>query len=211
MIPEEKIHVVNYGVDHSFYYPREKNAENCSVLYIGEVSRSKGVDSLIRAFHLVKQEVAEANLIIGGTYSKDQSFFKKICQDLGISHVRVVSAMESEVQTVFCASGSGMGYLGDALNYKAGVLVTGDVRYHAALEALELGIAVIDAGHYGMEKTAVSLLLKSFQTEFERQHLKISCIACNVEDDPFVEIYTERGGFPGERRNTTSRRASGDR
>ncbi len=115
---------------------------------------------------------------------------QKICQDLGISHVRVVRAMECEVQTVFCASGSGMGYLRDALNYKADVLVTGDVRYHAALEALELGMPVIDAGHYGTEKAAVSILLESFQTEFEREHLKISCIACNVEDDPFVEIYT---------------------
>ena len=115
---------------------------------------------------------------------------QKICQDLGISHVRVVSAMECEIQTVFSASGSGMGYLGDALNYKADVLVTGDVRYHAALEALELGMPVIDAGHYGTEKVAISVLLECFQTEFEREHLQISCIACNFEDDPFVEIYT---------------------
>jgi GTP cyclohydrolase I len=115
---------------------------------------------------------------------------QKISQDLGILHVRVVSAGECEVQTVFCASGSGMGYLGDALNYKADVMVTGDVRYHAALEALELAMPVIDAGHYGMEKLAVSILLESFKTEFERENLKISCIPCNIEDDPFVEIYT---------------------
>jgi GTP cyclohydrolase I len=119
----------------------------------------------------------------------------KISQDLGISHVRIVSRVECEVQSVFCASGSGMGYLADALNYKADVMVTGDVRYHAALEALELGMPVIDAGHYGLEKEAVSMLLECFQKEFEREHLEISCIACNVEQDPFLEICNPRGGF----------------
>ncbi len=120
---------------------------------------------------------------------------EKISQDLGISHVRIVSTVECEVQSVFCASGSGMGYLADALNYKADVMVTGDVRYHAALEALELGMPVIDAGHYGLEKEAVSMLLECFQKEFEREHLEISCIACNVEQDPFLEIFNPRGGL----------------
>ncbi len=136
---------------------------------------------------------------------------EKISRDLGISHVRVVSRMECEVQTVFCASGSGMGYLGEALNHNADVMVTGDVRYHAALEALELGMPVIDAGHYGLEIAAVSMLLDCFQKEFEREHLEISCIACNVEEDPFVEICTPRGGLSVERTVTTSRRTSGDR
>jgi len=42
-VPESKIHVVNYGVDHTVYYPRPavKRAAR-QVLYIGEVSRSKG-------------------------------------------------------------------------------------------------------------------------------------------------------------------------
>jgi dinuclear metal center YbgI/SA1388 family protein len=135
----------------------------------------------------------------------------RISQELEISHLRIISATEREVQRVFCASGSGMGYLVDALNYKADVMVTGDVRYHAALEALELGMPVIDAGHYGLEKGAAAILQERFQTEFERERLKVKCIACNIEQDPFTEICSQRGGFSIERTDSTSGTTSGDR
>jgi GTP cyclohydrolase I len=133
---------------------------------------------------------------------------KKISQKLEISNMRIISAVERDVQRVFCASGSGMGYRAGALKYKADVMVTGDVRYHAALEALELGMPIIDAGHYGLEKAAVSILLECFQTEFERERLEVSCIACDIEHDPFVDICTERGGFSVERTDSTSRTTS---
>jgi dinuclear metal center YbgI/SA1388 family protein len=136
---------------------------------------------------------------------------EKISQKLEISHLRIISATEREVQRVFCASGSGMGYLVNALNYEADVMVTGDVRYHAALEALELGMPVIDAGHYGLEKAAVAILQESFQTEFERERLEVKCIACNIEQDPFVEICRQRGGFSLERTDSTAGTTSGDR
>jgi putative NIF3 family GTP cyclohydrolase 1 type 2 len=104
-----------------------------------------------------------------------------------------------------------MGYLVDALNHKADVMVTGDVRYHAALEALELGMPIIDAGHYGLEKGAIAILRERFQTEFERERLEVECIACNIEQDPFVEICSQRGGFSLERTDSTSGTTSGDR
>ena len=135
----------------------------------------------------------------------------KVSRELEISHLRIISATEREVQRVFCASGSGMGYLVNALNYKADVMVTGDVRYHAALEALELGMPIIDAGHYGLEKAAAAILQERFQREFERERLEVKCVACNIEQDPFVEMCSQRGGFSVERTDSTSGTTSGDR
>ena len=43
----------------------------------------------------------------------------------------------------------------DAIAAGADVLVTGDVRHHAALDALELGLALIDAGHHATESAAM--------------------------------------------------------
>ena len=37
------------------------------------------------------------------------------------------------------------------LKGKATWIVTGDVDYHSAIDAVAQGIAVIDAGHYGTE------------------------------------------------------------
>ncbi len=84
---------------------------------------------------------------------------RKIAKDLEISHVRVISENDTEVRTLFFAAGSGMSYLGEALRQSVDVMVTGDVRYHAAREALEMGMPVIDAGHYGLEIGAVDLLI----------------------------------------------------
>jgi GTP cyclohydrolase I len=112
----------------------------------------------------------------------------KIAGDLQIPHVRVISNSDTEVRTVFLASGSGMSYLEEALRRNVDVMITGDVRYHAAREALEMGMPVIDAGHYGLEKGAPDLLSAAFEAEFSRLGLVITCINCRLEKEPFIEI-----------------------
>jgi len=113
---------------------------------------------------------------------------RKIAADLGISQVRIISEGDGEVRRVFCASGSGMGYFQEAIRQRADVIVTGDVRYHAAREALEMGIPVIDPGHYGLERGAVSLLASAFRRECEELGLDIQCIECNSEKEPFAAL-----------------------
>ncbi len=113
----------------------------------------------------------------------------KVAQDLGLPHFRIVSDAERLVETVFCVSGSGMGYLEQALRHRADAMITGDVRYHAAREAEWAGMPVIDAGHYGLEKIAIPLLVRSFQREFDRMGLEVSCVSCDLEEEPFVDIY----------------------
>ena len=38
-----------------------------------------------------------------------------------------------------------------ALDKKADVLITGDIDHHTGIDAVAQGLAVIDAGHYGIE------------------------------------------------------------
>ena len=38
-----------------------------------------------------------------------------------------------------------------ALDKKADVLITGDIGHHEGIDAVAQGLAVIDAGHYGIE------------------------------------------------------------
>lgn len=47
--------------------------------------------------------------------------------------------------------GSGKGEIGLALGLGAEVYVTGDMGHHPALDAMAEGLAVVDAGHYGLE------------------------------------------------------------
>ena len=41
--------------------------------------------------------------------------------------------------------------ISDALAAGADVYVTGDIDHHSGIDALQAGLAVIDAGHYGTE------------------------------------------------------------
>jgi putative NIF3 family GTP cyclohydrolase 1 type 2 len=121
-----------------------------------------------------------------------------------IPHVRIVAESDCPVQLVLCATGSGMGYLKEALEYRADVLITGDVKYHAAREALELGMPVIDAGHFGLEKMAISLMMESFQGHFTSIGLEVNCLPCDLEKEPFLHIYDVEEDFSVERANTAS-------
>lgn len=62
------------------------------------------------------------------------------------------------VQRVCACPGSGMDYLDQAAALGCDTLVTGDVRYHAALDAREQGINVVDLGHFATEEIIVSPL-----------------------------------------------------
>jgi putative NIF3 family GTP cyclohydrolase 1 type 2 len=127
-----------------------------------------------------------------------------VARNLLISHLRVVAHGNGFVERVFLASGSGMSHLPEAVRHGADVMITGDVRYHAAKEAMELGIPVIDAGHYGLEKFAAELLKGAFQAQFRNLGLSVDCVACDVEEEPFLNIYHREEDFTVERAITAS-------
>jgi glycosyltransferase involved in cell wall biosynthesis len=82
-----KVHVVNYGVDHATYFQRPLERAARRVLYVGEVSRSKGVEVLIRAFAEVQKRVPDAELLIGGKPAKDSPMLEELARSLGIHNL----------------------------------------------------------------------------------------------------------------------------
>lgn len=62
------------------------------------------------------------------------------------------------VRRVALANGSGGSLIGAAIRSGANVLVTGEVRYHDALDAMASGLAIIEAGHDATEWPLVSVL-----------------------------------------------------
>ena len=72
-----------------------------------------------------------------------------------LDQVRVYGNGADTVITCAILPGSGKGEIDLAAAAGADVYVTGDVNHHAGIDAVEKGIAVIDAGHYGVEKLFV--------------------------------------------------------
>lgn len=60
--------------------------------------------------------------------------------------------------------GSGMSLWREAVDAGCDTIVTGDVKYHSAIEAFETGLNVVDLGHYGTE----SIIVRPFAEKLER-------------------------------------------
>lgn len=72
--------------------------------------------------------------------------------DLRPGQIRAAGDRSQQIYRAAVCTGAGSEFMEEALAAGCQVLITGDVKYHEAMRAKELGIGVIDAGHYGTEK-----------------------------------------------------------
>lgn len=86
-------------------------------------------------------------------------FAKEIKQKLKISNLRVVKASEFIKIATLC-TGSGADLLG---SFKSDCFLTGDIKYHSALESLENKISLIDINHFESEAYFGQSLAKNLQ------------------------------------------------
>ena len=112
---------------------------------------------------LLRQEVlevtceeSEESLGIGRIgYSEEPMTLKECCERVkevfSLEAVRAFGNPKRQVCRVAVCPGSGKSVLRDALRKGADVLITGDIGHHEGIDAVAQGMAVIDAGHYGME------------------------------------------------------------
>ena len=78
------------------------------------------------------------------------------------------------VYKVAIASGAGGGEWETAKKSGCDTFVTADIKYHMFLEAKELGINIIDGGHFCTENVVSDILVKKLGTEFPEIEVIIS-------------------------------------
>ena len=59
-----------------------------------------------------------------------------------------------------------------ALDKKADVLITGDIDHHTGIDAVAQGLAVIDAGHYGIEHIFIEDVKEYLKEKLEGVEVK---------------------------------------
>ena len=94
---------------------------------------------------------------VGSLTSHSQSSLAGAIGEALDVHVAVAGEV-NPVERVAVLPGSGGGAVGAAAAAGADVLITGDVDHHQARRALDLGLAVIDAGHAPTERPGVRRL-----------------------------------------------------
>ncbi len=80
--------------------------------------------------------------------------------------VRVFGDGELEIERAAILPGSGSSMIQDAIKAGAEVMITGDISHHNGIDAWEQGLAVIDAGHYGLEQIFVPYMAEFLSRNF---------------------------------------------
>ena len=84
-----------------------------------------------------------------------RAFAERVRVQANLPGIRVYGDPDAVVRTAAVSSGAGKMSIPDALRKGADVLVTGDLDYHSAIDAVAQGLMMIDAGHYGTEFTYI--------------------------------------------------------
>jgi dinuclear metal center YbgI/SA1388 family protein len=103
---------------------------------------------------------------------------------LGAKKLRVVGGDSLQVRRVAVVGGSGGGLVALASQKGADLLLTGDVSHHHALEAESLGIALIDTGHFQMEKKAFRIFAERLRGMLAAQGWQVRVEVDEEETDP---------------------------
>lgn len=107
---------------------------------------------------------------------------------LGVRHVRLVGPADRPVQQIAVAAGSGGQFLADAARRGAQVLITGDLDHHDALDALDLGLALLDVGHWASERIVVPPLAAYLRQQMQAEGLTVDVLEAQSETDPFTTL-----------------------
>ncbi|MDR1533186.1 MAG: Nif3-like dinuclear metal center hexameric protein [Clostridiales bacterium] len=114
-----------------------------------------------------------------------RGFAELVKARLNLRRVTFAGNPDRMVRRVALCAGSGAAarYFTRAAEKKCDVYLTGDLKYHAAQEALDMGLAVVDGTHYGTEIAAVRRLCGYLRQAAEESGVEIHVSLSRREKD----------------------------
>lgn len=101
-------------------------------------------------------------------------YTEQVKEALNCFSLRSIGEADEQVQTVALCSGAGGDFIYTAYRAGADVYVTSDVRHHEAQLAQELGMNLIDAGHFETENIICEFLSGYLLDKFEDVNVRTS-------------------------------------
>jgi dinuclear metal center YbgI/SA1388 family protein len=110
-----------------------------------------------------------------------------LAQGLPSPLLRTAGDPRGLVRRVAVTGGAGDSLIGAALAAGADCYVTGDLRHHVALDALTMGLTLVDAGHYATEAAALPHLVQALGSAASRRGLRARLVASDVRTEPWSD------------------------
>ncbi|WP_455538349.1 Nif3-like dinuclear metal center hexameric protein [Terrisporobacter sp.] len=80
-----------------------------------------------------------------------ENLCEKIKVRLNMEHIRIVGDLNTKIKKVAVVTGAGSDMVSLAKSKNCDVIITGDVKYHEAQDALDMGMTIVDCGHFDTE------------------------------------------------------------
>ncbi|WP_069997539.1 Nif3-like dinuclear metal center hexameric protein [Cellulosilyticum sp. I15G10I2] len=108
-----------------------------------------------------------------------EAFIAKLKKTFNLSYIRMTVPVNTMIKKVAVCSGSGAEYIKEASKV-ADAYVTGDIKFHDAQRARDLGINVFDIGHYTSENIAMQYIASCLNSKLEGLYAMISEVDSEV-------------------------------
>jgi dinuclear metal center YbgI/SA1388 family protein len=96
---------------------------------------------------------------------------QQVKQAFALERVMVYGDVERSIHKIALSPGAGKSMIKEALANHCDVLISGDLGHHEGMDAVEAGLCIIDATHYGLEYIFV---------DFVAQYLRTQCSGVEV-------------------------------
>lgn len=140
--------------------------------------------------NIVKLENSYGDKGIGRIYSlkektKLSTIIEEVKEKFEIKSVIVSgnNIEEAIIKKIAIVNGAGSSYWKKAKRMGADLLITGDLKYHEALDAKEEGMYIMDIGHYESERFFYNIILNELKNIVKNGNLEISVF----NDEPVLK------------------------
>ncbi len=110
-------------------------------------------------------------------------FVKRLHEEFSIDDIKLIGNKKEVISKVALSLGSGSHHMNPAKRKNADVFLTGDVTYHTALDAIQIGLTILDIGHYA-EKIFKDAIAEKINSKFP----EVDVIISSVNTNPYTAI-----------------------
>ena len=97
---------------------------------------------------------------------------QNVKQAFGLDTVKIFGDLDQVIKRVAICPGSGKSTIGTAIQKKAQAMITGDIGHHDGIDAVDQKMAVIDAGHYGVEHIFIERMEQYLKMQFPQLEVR---------------------------------------
>lgn len=108
-------------------------------------------------------------------------FVAHLRQTFSIDAIRLIGSKRETISKVAMSLGSGSHHMNPAKKKNADVFLTGDVTYHTAIDAIQMGLTILDIGH-----SAEKIFQTYLQNRLSKTFPDVEFVVSSVHPDPFV-------------------------